>query len=249
MSNTTMTGGEAKRTRRLFLLGVLLLVAAIAITAGRVIHSRMQQARLTQDRRADLQWGTKIYSAATADKAQEKQAKYLAKAQTLRDHWRVWALSHQALLRQLRQAPPGDTATLMRVYAALPTSEHLNQATGVTLADVGMSVEDLTNENVVRFSWQPQPMKAPIPAEWARKDPNAQAMSDRYDDTTLKLLHHSFSTYHSIALSESMSAGRSRITLWADGRITQMTRILHPAMGQRDEGPEKEIVPPYDFLK
>lgn len=61
MNNTsTASASDAVRNRRLLILGVLLIVVAIAITASRLIHSRMQQARLVQDRPADLQWGTKV---------------------------------------------------------------------------------------------------------------------------------------------------------------------------------------------
>ena len=252
MKSTPITSdSDAVRTRRLLVLGMLLLVAAVAITVGRVIHSRVQQARLMQDRPADLQYGVKVYSPETGDKAQDMRSKYLAKAKLLRDHWRVWAIAHQDVLRQLRHAPPGDTAMLMRVYSALPASEHLNQATGVTLKDIGMSVEDLTNENVVRYTWQPGPLKQPIAAEWARRDPSAQAVSDHNDDTTLEMTKQKFQRYHDIALSQSMSAGRSQITLWADGRITEMVSQDQHIIGKPTivDGPEKEIVPPYDFLK
>lgn len=250
MNGTVTAGDEAKRTRRLLILGVLLIVAAIAITAGRLIHSRMQQARLMQDRPKDLQWGTYISSPATADKAQDRRAKYLAKANTLRDHWRVWAVSHQDLLRQLRQAPPNDTATLMRVYSALPSPRDLMGGNeGVTLADVSSNDADFLAGRGVPFTWQPGTLKTHLSEGMLRSDPHAQSTSDHYDNTFLEALRRDFADYHSIMLSESMGAGRSRITLWADGRITEMTRLAHPARGQRDEGPEKELVPPYDFLK
>ena len=258
MNNTTIAGDEAKRTRRLLILGVLLILAAIAITAGRLIHSQMQQARLMQDRPKDLQWGTYIYSPATAGKAQSVRSQYLAKAKRLRDHWRVWAVAHQDALRQLRQAPPGDTATLMRFYAALPDTVDLNQSTGITLQDVGVTQDDINNERALRVTWQPH-----------------HSLDKDSDANSNKMLRRDFTLYHDVVLSESMSAGRSRITLWADGRITEMTRLAlsHPAPGPRveepekgsapsegadmsgapslglDEGPEKEIAPPYDFLK
>ncbi len=247
----TISDPDSIRTRRLLILGILLIVAAVAIMAGRLIHSRMQQARLTQDRPADLQYGVKVYSPETAGKAQDMRSQYLAKANLLRDHWRVWALAHQDSLRQLRQAPLGDTATLMRVSSLLPSSAHLNQATGITLADIGIKPGDLDNPNAVRFTWQPGPLKQPIAAEWARTDPGAQAASDRTDDITLGRNKRQFQTYHNIALSVSMSAGRSRITLWADGRITEMVSQDQHVIGKPTivDGPEKEIVPPYDFLK
>ena len=247
MNNTTIAGDEAKRTRRLLILGVLLIVAAVAITANRLIHSRMQQARLMQDRPKDLQWGTYVYSPATAAKAQTQRQTYLAKANLQRDHWRVWALAHQGLLRQLRQAPPNDTATLMRVYSALPSV--MDKSAGVTLTDIGVNHADFIAGRGVPFTWQPEPVKPHLSEGLLQSDPHAQAASDHYDNTFQEKLKRDFANYHDIMLSESMSAGRSRITLWADGRITEMTRLAHPALGQRDEGPEKEIVPPYDFLK
>lgn len=249
MNNTTMTGGEARHRRRLFLLGILLLMAAVTITGGRFIYSRMQRARMTQDRPADLQWGTKIYNPATAGKAQDVRAKYLAKAETLRDHWRVWAVEHQELLRQLKQAPPGDTAALMKVYAALPY--HLNKFTGVTPEDTAFDVDAFHAGRAVQFTWQPHALKSHLSAGLLQSDPHAQATSDMYDRGFLKKLQRDFASYHDIMLSESMSPGRSRITLWADGRITEMVRQDQHVIGKPAivDGPEKETVPAYDFLK
>lgn len=240
-----MTGGEAKRTRRLSLLGVLLLVAAIAITAGRVIHSRMQQARLTQDRPKDLQYGVPVYSPATADKAQEVKAKYLAKANLLRDHWRVWAVKHQDLLRLLQQAPPNDYQTLMRVYSALPY--RLNKSTGVMQEDVAFDVD----ASVVQFTWQPHKMPVLVSQEMLKADPRAQATSDKYEKAFLEKLQTDFTNYHGIMLSESAAAGSSRITLWADGRITEMVLQDQHIIGKPSyvDGLEKELVPAYDFLR
>lgn len=250
MNGTVTAGDEAKRTRRLLILGVLLIVAAIAITTGRLISSRMRQARLMQDRPADLQYGVKVYSLETGGKAQDMRAKYLAKANTLRDHWRVWAVSHQDLLRQLRQAPPNDTATLMRVYSALPSPQDLMGGNeGVTLADVSSNDADFLAGRGVPFTWQPGTFKTHLSEELLRSDPNAQAKDDQSNAAYRGKLHRDFIHYHGIMLSESMGAGRSRITLWADGRITEMTRLAHPARGQQDEGPERELVPAYDFLK
>ena len=251
MNNTpTASASEAVRTRRLLLLGVLLILAAVAITAGRIIHSRMQQARLMQDRPKDLQYGVSVYSLRTAEGAQSARDKYLAKANLLRDHWRVWAVAHQSLLRQLKQTSPNDTATLMRVYSALPSTHDLvSGSAGVTLADIGVNRDDFNAGRGVPFTWQPGTLKTRVSDGLLRSDPHAQATSDHYDSTFLEAAKRDFANYHDIMLSESMGAGRSRITLWADGRITEMTRITNAARGQRDEGLERELVPPYDFLK
>ena len=252
MNNATMTGGEAKRTRRLLLLGILLLGAAVAITAGRLISSRMRQARLTQDRPADLQWGTSIYSPATAATAQGKRDKYLAKANLLRDHWRVWAVKHQDLLRQLRNAPPNDTATLMRVYSALPSAHALaGDSAGVTLADLHIDDDDFIAGRGTPFTWQPGALNIRISDVLLRSDPQAQAKSDQSDKAFLKALRRDFAAYHGIMLSESMAAGSSRITLWADGRITEMVRQDQHIVGKPTymNGPEKQLAPAYDFLR
>ena len=247
MNGIVTAGDQAKRTRRLLLLGILLIVAAAAITAGRLIHSRLQQSRLMQDRPKDLQWGTYIYSPATAGKAQDVRSQYLAKASLLRDHWRVWAVSHQKLLRQLRQSSPGDTATLMRVYTSLPY--RLDKSTGILPEDTALEVDAFHAGRAIQFTWQPHLLKSHLAEGLLRSDPHAQETSDMYDKGYLMKLDRDFANYHGIMLSESMSAGRSRVTLWADGRITEMTALAHPAKGQRPDGPEKEIAPPYDFLK
>ena len=247
--NATVTAGEAKRTRRLLILGIALIVAAVAITAGRVIHSRMQQARLMQDRPKDLLWGTEVYSPDTADAAQEKRAKYLAKANLLRDHWRVWAVAHQDLLRRLREASPNDTATLMRVYQALPSQ--LNASTGVTNEDVGVNQDDFLAGRGTFFSWQLTSLKTEATPAMLHQDPNVQATCDHYDNTFLNKLHQDFAKYHGIMLAESISAGSSRITLWVDGRITEMTLQDQDVVGKPSyiDGPEKQLVPAYDFLR
>ena len=258
MNNTsTASASDAVRNRRLLILGVLLIVVAIAITASRLIHSRMQQARLVQDRPADLQWGTKVYSLVTADKAQETRAKYLAKASLLRDHWRVWAVAHQDLLRQLRQAPPDDHATLIRVYSALPALSALaspsnpDASAGVTLADVQANSDDFLSERGVLFTWQPGPLKTHVQEAMLRSDPQAQVKNDQSDIAYRGKLQRDFANYRGIMLSESMSSGSSQITLWADGRITEMTHQRQHIIGKPIciDGPEKQIVPAYDFLK
>ena len=247
--NATVTAGEAKRTRWLLILGIALIAAAVAITAGRVIHSRMQQARLMQDRPRDLLWGTYVYSPETADAAQEKRTKYLAKANLLRDHWRVCAVAHQNLLRQLRQATPSDTATLMRIYTALPSQ--LNPSTGVTNEDIGVNEDDFLAGRGTSFTWQLTSLKTQATPAMLHQDPNVQATCDHYDHTFVNKLHQDFAKYHGIMLSESISAGSSRITLWADGRITEMTRQDQDVVGKPSyiDGPEKQLVPAYDFLK
>lgn len=233
MNSTLITStSDSVRTRRLLAIGILLIVAAAAITASRLIHSRMQQARLMQDRPKDLQWGTYVYSPATAAKAQTQRQKYLAKANLLRDHWRVWALAHQDSLNQLRHAPPNDYATMMRFFKALPMANGLNQTTGITLQDIGISPADVDNSHNILFAWYPAP-----PAE--NKDAEAADLHKR---------QHDFTLYHCLPIAESMT-GRSRVTLWADGRLTEvLPGKLHPGE-RRGEEPEKEIVPPYDFLK
>ena len=253
MNNTsTASASDAVRNRRLLILGALLILAAIAITAGRLIHSRMQQARLMQDRPKDLRWGTYVYSPATAAKAQTQRQKYLAKANLLRDHWRVWAVAHQDSLRQIRHAPPGDIDTLMHFYMALPITSGLNQSTGITLQDIGVSPEDANSGRAILFAWERHPPK-PIVAAWARKYPDlfsgAQEVGPNTDDTFFEHIMRYHAKYHDVPVCESMTAGRGQITLWADGRLTEMIQgDLHPGE-RRGEGQEKEIAPPYDLLK
>ena len=250
MNNTPATSAsDAVRTRRLLILGVLLLLAAVAVTVGRVVHSRMQQAALTQDRPKDLQYGVSVYNPATASEVQTKRQGYLAKANLLRDHWRVWAVAHQGLLRQLRQAPSGDTATLMRVYSALPSLT--DKSAGVTIEDVRVDQDDFNAGRGVLFTWQAKGLGSRVSEGMLQSDPQAQAKNDQSNVAYHKKLQHDFDTYHDIMLSESMSAGRSRITLWADGRITEMVLQRQHTVGQPIyvDGPEKELVPAYDFLK
>ena len=228
---------------------MLLLLAAIAVTVGRVVSSRMQQARLTQDRPKDLQYGVKVYSLATAATAGSRRGEYLEKANLLRDHWRVWAVAHQDLLRRLRQASPNDYATLMRVYSALPPTS--DKSAGVTSADVSFNPDDFNAGRGVLFTWQAKGLKMRVSDGMLRSDPDAQTKSDQADKALLEAMKQDFTKYHDIMLSESVAAGRSRITLWVDGRITEMTTQPQRIVGKPlyVDGPEKVIVPAYDFLK
>ena len=131
MTGTPTPSPNASRRDALLFLSCSILLIAAAIMTGLLIAAHRHQVRLTQrpppDARRpklriyDVRYGVRIDSPAAADAAQQKRARYLAKAQTLRGHWQVWAVEHQDLLRQLKQAQPGDTATLMRVYTALPS--------------------------------------------------------------------------------------------------------------------------------
>ncbi len=250
MNNTPATSAsDSVRARRLLILGVLLIAAAVAITLGRVIYSHMQQARLTQDRPRDLQYGVPVYSLATADQAQTKRQKYLEKASLLRDHWRVWAVEHQDLLRQMRRAAPNDTATLMRVYSALPTTA--DPSAGVTTAEVNFNQDDFNAGRGVLFTWQAGMFNARLSEGMLRSDPQAQAKDEQANTAYRRKLRRDFANYRDIMLSESVAAGSSRITLWADGRVTEMTRQDQHIVGKPTyvDGPEKELVPAYDFLK
>ena len=252
MNNPTMTGGEAKHTRRLFIFGILLIVAAIAITAGRLIHSRMQQARLVQDRPNDLQYGVRVYSlatAATAGNTGNRRDEYLAKANLLRDHWRVWAVAHQGLLQQLRHASPSDQATLIRVYSALPTTA--DSSAGVTSSEVSFNEDDFKAGRGTLFTWQAGMFKMRVSEASSRNDPQALEKNERSNTAYRKKLQRDFAAYHGIMLSESVAAGGSQITLWTDGRVTEMTRQRQHIIGKPIyiDGPEKQIVPAYDLLK
>ena len=260
MTSTPTPNPKADRRDRLLFVGILFLLIAAAITTGRLIATRRHQALLARrplpDARHpkfhlyDVRYGVRIDSPAAAARAQGKRSEYLAKAQTLRDHWRVWAVKHQDLLRQLRQAPPDDTATLGRVYAALPSSAHLNQATGVTLADIAVAPDDILGQRHLQFTWQIAPLKSHLSPQ-LRGEPNAQATSDKYDSASQQKLLRDFADYHSIMLSESMCDGYSRVTLWADGQITELARHAKLDMDEPDvaDGPEQEMAPAYDFLK
>lgn len=206
MNSTPTTGtSEGTRTRRLLMLGVVLILAAIAIPVVRSIQSRTQQARLTQDRPADLNWDVEVHSPATADKAQEKRTQYLAKANLLRDHWRVWATAHQGTLRRLRQAPPGDYPALMQVYSTLPPLA--DKSVSVLAEDVGTTMDDFNAGRGILFTWQPGMLNTRPSEAFLQNDPQAQAKTDRSNASMLQALQQNFDTYHGIVLSESMSVG------------------------------------------
>jgi len=260
MNSIPTPDSKAHQTDRLLFVGILLLLIVAAVVTGRLIGARRHQARLiehrlpdvrpTQFHLYDVRYGIRIDSPAAVNAAREKRAKYLAKAQTLRDHWQVWAIKHQDLLRRLKRAPPDDTSTIMGGYSALPSLSTMDKSGGVTLADVAIDQNDLLGERHLQFTWQVTPLKS-HPSKQLRNDPNAQATSDRMDSAFLRKLQRDFAAYHSIMLSESMSDGYSRMTLWADGRITELVRHAKTSADEPDveDGPEQELVPAYDFLK
>lgn len=249
--NTTPTSSapNAVRARWLLILCVVLILAAVSIPVVRSVQSWMQQARLTQDSPADLNWDIEVHSPATADKAQEKRARYLAKANLLRDHWRTWAAAHQGTLRRLRQASPSDYAALMQVYSALPSLT--DKSVSMLAEDVGTTMDDFNAGRGILFTWQPGTLNTRPSKAFLQNDSQAQARSDKSDAAMLQALQRNFDTYHGIMLSESMSAGRSRITLWADGRITEMVLQDQHIVGKPTyiDGPEKELVPAYDSFR
>ncbi len=260
MNSIPIPNAKSHRTDRVIFVGILLFLIAAALVTGRLIGAHRHPVRLTQRHLPDVRhpqfhlydvrYGIRIDSPAAAEQAREKRAKYLAKANLLRDHWRVWAVRHQSLLRRLTQAQPGDTATLMQVYSALPSLSTMKKSGGVTLADLAVDPRDLTGARHTQFTWQVAPLKSHL-AEELRSDPNAQATSDRMDAAFRRKLLRDFDNYHGIMLSESMSDGYSRMTLWADGRITELARHAKLKMDEPDsvDPPEKELVPAYGFLK
>ena len=126
----------------------------------------------------------------------------------------------------------------MRVYAALPSSP--------TVEKDGIGDDDLNMEGN-EFCWNIESTPDPIPPQ-SRNDPlvleHAQS-GRRFLD---KLLHHNFKTHHDIALGFSDTKGPIVYTLWASGRVTE-TRTPLESDDPANDAREKEIVPPYDFIR
>ncbi len=148
---------------------------------------------------------------------------------SLRQHLRGWALQHAPLLRQMRHAAPNDLAALIRVYPQEPLP-------GRYPGDPRL--QEQGKEENLAFTG----LSAPLTLSHLQHSHEAFAEGIRED----------FAKYRDFRLSQSINTGRSSVTLWASGRVTETTLVDQkvergkPILMSRVES--TDIALPYAFL-
>ncbi len=186
----------------------------------------------------DTFYGVKVTNPESEQGSKDARAKSLAKAILIRNQWQPWALQHKALLGGMLQAKPNDAKKMMDVYEALPV-----YAGGIGVTLVGSKSFD---PEPTDFGWQP----ANKGERKLLSNPVRRTEVLQSERVMQAFLRRDFAQFRDIELSKSMSPGRSSITLWASGRITEMTLTRQHILGQPAfvKAPPKELIPPFDFL-
>ena len=214
------------------------LVAVLLVGTVSIIATTLWDLKHNKYRFHDTFYGVVVTNSDSEQASTASRSQMLAKANLIRDQWHPWAYQHKILLAKMLQAKPNDQKTLTEVYEALPV-----YAGGVGVTLVGSKS---FNPEATDFGWQPA-------NKGERKLLNVPARRTE----TLKMEHimhlflqKDFTQFRDVELSKSMAPGRSSITLWASGRITEMTLNRQHILGQPAfvRTAPKEIVPPFDFL-
>lgn len=148
-----------------------------------------------------------LQPALAANGSQEASVTLLARAGThqleqarqLRAHLWPWAQNNKALLQKMAQAQPSDLTALMQVYTSL---QHLPFPLWSGDPRMGQGSED---------------------APFANDLPSHLTLThlQRSQDFTETRVKRDFLQLHDLAMAQSVNAGRSHVTIWASGRITQ----------------------------
>lgn len=219
-----------KRDRRLLLTSLILFVISGSIFSV-YLYGQHEPMRATRK-------NTTFYDEMTPRVKEEARAKRIARVKMIREHWQNWALEHKELLTQMLNAQPHDQAMLARVYNALPQDPLKPGIPGFSYADL--------NSNGVQFGWQPiGKIKQNI------ADPLLLAKYNASQNSIGRRMLNDFAKHRDVELSSSMDIGPTNVTLWASGRVTEMTWIDGHVPGGPAfvEGEPQEIFPSYDFLK
>lgn len=168
-------------------------------------------------------------------------AKRVQHLSMMRDKWRPWALQHKTGLKRMLTANANDRVALKVVYDAVPAI--------ATDKDAGFSKRELRS-GPVRLTWQPG---SKLWAKFKSSDFKLQKRNDEEIRNMETKVQKDFTSMRDIELSTSINTGRSRLSLWASGRITKSKWIENPNPGPGApslvQAPLEEIEPSYDFLK
>lgn len=246
MNESRIANPEKVRTRRLAIAATAMLLLAGGVFGG--LFYLQRQATLSSMSR-DRQVAQ--INARLEPQAGEVEQR-VAHLEKLREKWRPWALQHKELLKKTLHAQPNDEAAMMALYDALPTwwsVEAARKFGGGSGGPLGRWDLDPPGEEL-DFSWQMGGkldkllMVRSDRAGHAHVAASKQKEHDQIQQKRMALLRANFKARRDVALSRSFKASRFNQYLWASGRITQTERDSN-----LNEGPHKEIEPPYDFLQ
>lgn len=235
MDKPKESNSEKRRTRLMATASAVMFLIVLAVGGGFLYRSRQAQIGDYGNPRLRMPPGMPTPEVAKV----QRKARH-AKAEMLRDKWRVWAVRNKDAPKRMRAARPGDKAALMAVWNAIPGQPEA----GVT----GFDAQDL-NTGVVDASWQPtfKTVRA------NPSDPKSVEQAEEMKKFGEQGLHYYFDREHDVMLSWISDIGPSRsVHLWASGRITeQQMNVKKNAAGKvvSAEAVQREIAPPYDFLK
>lgn len=217
--------------------------AALAATAEEVFRDGAARRGMIYDRK------NKMFS--FPDLSPVQQETTVAKLKLIRAKWRPWAQRNKETLQKMLNAPANDEATLMAVYATLPSNPK----------ERGISSRDLVPTNdlgaafkarVPLLSWNPHGKGDIIPEK-------LRAQYEKSEQGFLKILKSDFAQLRDIRVSTSLTQPDPSFSLWASGRITQSKRVnrrwIEVRNGQKvrisslEDGPHQEIVPPFEFFR
>jgi hypothetical protein len=236
---------DTSQKRRWKIVMLLLVVATAAIT-GEFIRRRSEKSiHATQLEKIEAEVAR---SNARLELTDEQKAKRLERAKFLRAKWRVWASAHKAELKRMLNAQPDDHAAMKAVWDAIPV--HCDQrSTGFTAQDLLPTDDTLYGEV---FTWN-----AIEKAKLSFAEPPKPAEQERLSrsqsfQTAMQL--ENFKQLRDVEISQSVNKGKSTLSLWASGRVTER-RLIGGRPTLLSSGikipPQEtqEIVPVYDFLK
>lgn len=231
---------DKRRNRRLGTVAITMFLLAIGVFGG-----------LTY---LQLRAGAPIDPATAQNEELEQKVEAtrparLAKIKELREKWRPWAEKHKELLKRMLNAKLSDRVALMAVYSVIPATPDASDKTkvaGITRRDL---VPDdpavLVRTGAPSFTWQPlDKLSQP------KMDPKFKETYRRQKLFIAARLQENFARLRDIELSRSVNVGRSQLSLWASGRITESEAVRQPYRNGHIlvDGPHQEVQPPYDFL-
>ncbi len=220
---------------------------AVWITMGAVVvvtATALWQLKFNKYRLHETRYGVTVTDKASEEKANKARDSAVAKTHTVRDAWRSWAWQHKTLLAAMLTASPNDKEAMVRVYDALPSTP---EPLGINSLFKLPASNDVEN-GALSFTWQPLDK---LNTSGHYTDAKAAAKDKMFEAFMANTRQKNFARYRDIELSKSVSLGGTKLTLWASGRVTEESRVRQFKPGGRAwaDGPKKEILPPYDFLR
>lgn len=241
MINESATS-ENRRTRQLTLAAAATLTVALAVFGG-LFYLQKRAASGQQLNGPQL---TQEQVDEEHKPSEEQLNARQAKAEWLREKLRPWALQNKDLLKAMLKAKADDKEMVQKVWAAAPSIATIN-ALGIRAEDLG-SIKS-SAAGVAWFGWGPMNPYDP------RKTPEQRKQQE---NRRVQLRQEQFAEVRDVELSNAPLYG-STVHLWASGRITQTVIVHKPVVVEYEgrmvngvtagDGPHKELVPPYEFLK